>query len=411
MKQKRKILVPSYLRAFSCIGSACEDTCCSGWRVDIDKSTYFKYNKVKDSEMKQLFSTHIKRNRTNPTEKTYAKIDVQAHAGCPMLNEEKLCKVQLQLGEDYLSNICMSYPRVSNIVNNVVERSATMSCPEAARLALLNPNKMEFDEIEEPLHTKHAMQGFINSNSISNKFAAYFWDLRIFSIRLMQNRNYELSDRLMILGIFFQNIQDLILDNKEADIPLIINHYDTLIDQGSLNEILQTVPVEWTPQILLIKSLIDLRVTLGISNPRYLECHHALINGIGFTEETTIEDLTIRYQNAFSNYYQPFMNTHHYILENYLVNHIFKNLFPLGNGMECMTDYIKLIVQYGIIKMYLVGMAAYYKESFNLEHVILCIQSIAKTIEHNDSFSKLALEVLKANDFHSLAGMAILVKN
>ena len=38
-----RMLVPQYVRKFACIGGACEDTCCQGWRVPIDKETYKKY--------------------------------------------------------------------------------------------------------------------------------------------------------------------------------------------------------------------------------------------------------------------------------------------------------------------------------------------------------------------------------
>ncbi|MED4754664.1 flagellin lysine-N-methylase [Brevibacillus choshinensis] len=410
-KQKRMILVPSYLRSFSCIGSACEDTCCTGWRVDIDKATYLKYKKVKDSEMKQLFDTHVKRNRSNPSDRLYAKINVHEHSGCPMLTEDKLCKVQLQLGEESLSNVCSSYPRVSNFVNDIVERSATMSCPEAARLALLNPNKMEFDEIKEPLHSNHTTQGYLNSNTSNNRLAPYFWDMRIFTIRLLQNRTYTISDRLIILGIFFENIMGLVNEKNESEIPHLIANYESLITQGALNDSLKEVPTEWTPQVKLLTQLIDIRVILGIRNQRYLDCHKALTMGIGFAEENTIDEITLRYQLAYRNYYEPFMEKNDFVLENYLVNHVYKNLFPLGSGIDCMEDYIKLIVHYSLIKMHLVGMAAYHKENFHLDHVILCIQSIAKTIEHNRDFLQYALKFLKETEFKSLAGMAIFIKN
>ena len=36
-------LQPSYYGAFRCVGSVCEDTCCTGWRVPVDKETFEKY--------------------------------------------------------------------------------------------------------------------------------------------------------------------------------------------------------------------------------------------------------------------------------------------------------------------------------------------------------------------------------
>ncbi len=46
-------LIPTYLKKFTCSGSACEDTCCSGWRIDIDEGTLRKYKKIKNPEMKE----------------------------------------------------------------------------------------------------------------------------------------------------------------------------------------------------------------------------------------------------------------------------------------------------------------------------------------------------------------------
>ena len=40
---QRTIHVPAYMKNFSCLGSTCEDTCCSGWTIDIDKKTYEFY--------------------------------------------------------------------------------------------------------------------------------------------------------------------------------------------------------------------------------------------------------------------------------------------------------------------------------------------------------------------------------
>lgn len=45
MKKSIVTLKPQYMNEFQCTGSACSDTCCSGWKVNIDKQTYKKYKK------------------------------------------------------------------------------------------------------------------------------------------------------------------------------------------------------------------------------------------------------------------------------------------------------------------------------------------------------------------------------
>ena len=41
-----------YLEKFECIGSKCPNSCCIGWKIDLDKLTFKKYDKSQYSELK-----------------------------------------------------------------------------------------------------------------------------------------------------------------------------------------------------------------------------------------------------------------------------------------------------------------------------------------------------------------------
>ena len=43
-----KRLQPRAYHAFRCIGAECQDTCCSGWLVNVDKATYEAYRRCED---------------------------------------------------------------------------------------------------------------------------------------------------------------------------------------------------------------------------------------------------------------------------------------------------------------------------------------------------------------------------
>ena len=137
MKKPTKILIPSYAEDFKCIGGKCEDSCCIGWDIDIDQNTFRKYSRTKDVEMKQKFETHIYRNRgCTSNDVDFGRISINDSKWCPFLNSKKLCVIQKNLGEDYLSNVCYSFPRVYNELNGIYELSLAMSCPEAVRMLL-----------------------------------------------------------------------------------------------------------------------------------------------------------------------------------------------------------------------------------------------------------------------------------
>lgn len=77
------------MRKFSCTGSACEDSCCAGWRVNTDEETYKKYKKTKDKEIKPIISKNIIRNRSNPTSINFAKIKMNDGGKCSFFNRKQ----------------------------------------------------------------------------------------------------------------------------------------------------------------------------------------------------------------------------------------------------------------------------------------------------------------------------------
>jgi lysine-N-methylase len=406
--------MPAYMEQFTCIGAACEDTCCAGWRVDIDRATYKKYNKVR-SDLKPSLDQYIKRNRSSKNDENYASIELDAQMACPLLNQDKLCSVQLELGERYLSNVCTTYPRVSNIVNGVLEKSATMSCPEIVRLALLNPNGIEFNETIESSDIRNAVRKKINTVDEKQigvgKLKQCFWELRIFTIQILQLRQYKLSERLILLGMFYNKVQELIVSDNFDDVPQLIVSYTALAEQGRLSETFASIPDLPLFQMELLKQLIDTRVAKGVKSERYIDCFKAFLVGIDYAEGASTEYVSSRYQEAHARYYAPFMDKHEYILENYLVNYVYMNLFPLGNGAELFDEYMMMIIHYAMIKMHLIGMAGFYKEKFNEEHIVKLIQSFAKTIEHSNTYLNEVRELIVKNGFNTMAHMAILIKN
>jgi lysine-N-methylase len=118
-EKKRPILVPQYMKSFKCIGSACEDSCCTGWKVSIDHETYRKYRNIRDEELTPLFwQIRYKKQDSNGKEAEYAKVKLLENGKCPFLNEEMLCRIQLKRGEECLSDVCRTYPRTVNILTD-----------------------------------------------------------------------------------------------------------------------------------------------------------------------------------------------------------------------------------------------------------------------------------------------------
>jgi len=413
MPKTRKVVQPKYVEKFQCIGPACEDSCCIGWRVDIDKNTYQTYRNCSDKQLRPQMNEKVTRNRSDAKIKNYAKINLNEDGSCPFIDVDKLCAIQRKLGEGMLSVTCTTYPRTTNLVGGVLEKSLTVSCPEAARVALLNVDAMHFDLIEEDVSVRNSTHLTLDSDDIklAHRPQRYVKELRIFAISLLQDRSYLVWQRMIILGMFCNNINEHVTACKVSDIPVLIGTYQNRLDNDIFRGVFDSIPPQITVQMELMKELTDERIFGGIRSKRFIECYSEFLQGIDYTAQTPKEDIGVRYLEAYDKYYKPFMDGNEHIMENYLVNYVFMKLFPIHAEKHVFDNYVMLVVHYAMIKMLLIGMAGYHKEKFGTEHVIKLIQSFSKVIEHANIYVKEAFKLLKEGNMNTLAYMTILIKN
>lgn len=402
-----KLLQPRYFEAFHCIGSTCEDTCCVGWIVNVDKPTYEKYQNCSSAEPASSLHTLITINENRSNDDDYARIALNGTT-CPFLSES-LCSIQQRLGEEYLPKMCATYPRNRNSVDDVFQQSLDLSCPEAARLALLNSAPIEFDEKE---YTDGSIRpGYVPALDMSGLTASSepyrsFRDVQRRVISLLQNRSYPMWKRLFMLGS--------VCENPAMDL-------DALNDRIPNGFPPPSVPP--AAQLEAVLELIVARIGADSSPRRFLECYREFMSGIEWTTESTMDDIARRYAEAHAQYYVPFMSRHEHILEHYLVNYAFRTLFPFGvpesNHRLCnnrvaspiRAQYMLMAAHYAITRTLLIGTAGFHKSAFGIDHVIKVVQSCTKTFEHSTTYPGQAIEILAEKTMTTPARLCVLFQD
>ncbi|WCN38157.1 flagellin lysine-N-methylase [Aneurinibacillus uraniidurans] len=404
-------LQPQYMGEFSCIGAECEDTCCQAWTITIDKETYKKYKNLPESPLKKKIIKSMGRIRKDANDYNYAKMKLDDQARCPLMTEQKLCGIQLELGERYLSHTCTVYPRQTNMVDGRIELSAAVSCPEVARLALLNPAGIDFDELEIEIEAKTPIFSILNTKAHGrDELAFYFWDLRFFTIKLLQNRMYSVADRLVLLGIFFDKLENIVQNKKIRQLPALIQEFEARVEAGKFLKDLSLLKIPSIVQLTITKGIASMMKGVNKNNRRYMECLHEMLEGLGYNEDIDEEARVQRYTSAYEKYYQPFMEQHDYIYENYMVNYVYRSMFPMKNTTHPFENFITLTVHFALIKLHLVGIAAFHKE-LTPSSVIRVIQILSRTVEHNHIYIKEIHKVLESHQFDNLAYLSVLIKN
>ena len=136
-----KLYAPGYYKRFACIASKCRHSCCVGWEIDIDPETAELYEGLSDGYGRAVCHS-VDREET-------PHFRLGEGDRCPHLDGRGLCRIILELGEDYLCEICREHPRFYHDTPHGKEVGIGMSCEEACRLILSSDDYAEFEEIEE----------------------------------------------------------------------------------------------------------------------------------------------------------------------------------------------------------------------------------------------------------------------
>ena len=162
------IVKPSYFDQFRCIAGDCTDSCCREWDVQVD-DTAAEYYLGLPGDLGDRLRQVLK-------EEDGEMIMTIVDGRCPMWREDGLCRIQAALGHDALCKTCREFPRLTHDFGDFQERGLELSCPEAARFILRNPDftyiTEEIDGGEEPEYDEEAMADLLRSREMARDILA-----------------------------------------------------------------------------------------------------------------------------------------------------------------------------------------------------------------------------------------------
>ena len=428
---------PQYAEAFRCLGAACEDTCCTGWRVDIDRAAFEKYQTVPAGPLRILLDQSLERlpepnpeakpaTKTDPPKAPFARVRMPPSLQCPFLNADKLCQIQVEHGAGHLSQVCSTFPRSLFIIDSLEDKTLTLSCPEAARMVLLNPNFLTASsQPERTIAWDEATWGIdpaAGKGAQAPALRSFFWAIRELSINIVCNRRYPLWQRMFLLGTLARRLEAVASGELDRTFPALLKDFSAAIASGKLRASIETIPADLALQLDMVMQLVHLRLGASVGGaqlqPRLKEILNAFVHGVGYPHATTLEGQSAHYAAAYTRYYAPFFLKHPHILENLLTNMIFRGLFPLGPKLfdpegrpEPVKEFAKMATEFGLIKGLLIGVAGHHQEAFCPDHVIQTVQVITKYFEHNASFLAKAQELLELRKLGDARGLTMLMRN
>lgn len=397
-----RVIKASYFDKFNCLGSECEDNCCRNWSIDIDSNTYEKYQALCSNEFNDRLKDSLIKSEENVTFNI-------VNGKCPFLNNNNLCDVYINLGEEFMGKTCKLYPRNFNLIDNTLYKSLALSCIEVARLVLLNKNGIDFIVHEEVIDLDNLnINKSLNTKDTNNILEKYFYELNTFSINIIKNRKFSIEDRLIILGLFFEEISEK-MENENIinkTISKFENNLSSYIDKNyycDKKESLCSKEFLCSYELTEIKMnlvsdilsfIMNTRVIINKNFSKYIDNVNSVFD---------VKDDFLEYKKAYK-YYENFMKDREYILENYLVNYMFSNNFSYSK-YSVIDSYTKLVIHFVVVRFLIVANIYYYKENFTEDELVKIIQSYSMISLHDISLNDDLENYLELNGINSIESM------
>ncbi|MBU5478764.1 flagellin lysine-N-methylase [Eubacterium sp. MSJ-13] len=118
-----KVYIFGAYKDFRCMAGKCQATCCSGWKIVVDKEAYERFIELEDESLRADILSNIVEKDDVYSFKNMANGD------CAMLDKDGLCRIQRNSDEKTLCNTCRKYPRLSFKDSDTMLLSMAASCP------------------------------------------------------------------------------------------------------------------------------------------------------------------------------------------------------------------------------------------------------------------------------------------
>lgn len=379
------MLMPTYASRFTCIGGDCEDTCCAGWGVTLDKESYFRYQSCFDPALRPLFLEHVKKYSKSKSSKDYGHIELKKDAcrSCGLLSDKKLCLIQERLGEQALSDTCAHYPRTIFHFGELHQMTLTLSCPEAARLALLAEDAFEFVGKEQTISAAFIAE-------VPPKFGlsqAVMEDTQALIFQILRSQDITLAHRLRIIGLFCERLTELLKQHQPEAVPGLLQELEADLDSGAA-----MAPFAGMRELLDVQAQIATSLSLlgaeTFQSPQVQRILALAAGGLGFTGNQAPDGavLVSAYELGTARLCEA-MASLPWLLEHFVLNEVLRTLFPWGLDYP-KQQFAALVVRFATIRLILVGRAAGQDQLLTPQELAETVQAACRRYVHDTNYNR-----------------------
>lgn len=373
--------------------------------MNFDKKTTQSYLSAHDEEIRTIASSNIKKVKVDRSSVNYSFIQMNEKGACPFQQTDKLCMIHSRMGEKALSKTCSTYPRHQGVLEQGVVEVATLSCPEAARLCLLDADAMHIAEHNEDLLFRQNQQEKFNKRS-----AAAF--LHKSSLNLLGDARLKPEEVILIystaLSMLMKSTNTVFApETRFMEFSTIVRTLRENFAEIRSSDLQHDVGIKF--QIGKVMPLLVKRTREQLSNnKRFFACSIRCIEGLAVTDGDTNKTVRL-YAQALKSLTKPEKATVILGFRNYLINDFIKNSRTYAAGGEKAFKALQAAtVRLCIINFLILGAKATNHDTVIEDVLIEAVSSSSRSFEHSTVLVDQISEMLNAVEIQSPAMLGLI---
>ncbi|PDP93082.1 flagellin lysine-N-methylase [Enterobacter cloacae] len=404
--QIHKTIKPIFVCKFHCVGPECLMTCCGrNWSISIDKKTHQKYVLSSRADIASIAKENLVLLRKGKN--SYSRVKLNEKGECPFVDENKLCMIHRDLGEEALSHTCSTYPRSSTRYQDETRHTLTLSCPEVVRRVLFDPDAMLLQEQDE------LVAGY-KTNLIGQRQSASQTQqvIHLFAWNLIQSPSGNIEENLMALAQFILCLQHVNFDlhNRFAEVE---DFYEALLNELQSGKSLLSSGhlAKSNAMKYLALSVMGTNVAKDSARDGFiLEGHQQIASYLdvaGISDEAELEAKFDAINQQWHRLCETSCLSEPYVLRNYLLYKLYSSYFPGKNMATIMRQFYRIVLDFFYIKC--VFSVRSMQGEIDQQVVMKTIASLSeKTMHRSDMDARMDFAIDKINGGDDLSCLLLI---
>ena len=383
-----KIVTPHYYKDFVCIASKCKDNCCiGGWEIDIDDETANYYLNL-EGEFGDILRASIGR-----TDEYCFKLK---DGKCPFLDNENLCEIYKNLGEDKMGVVCTQFPRFTEYYGSIKETGIGLACEEAERIIFTDrkPFSMDIEDIdeEEVIDTEY-----------DNVLANYLFKVRDLLFKMIDNESISLHNKMIYMIEIGKHIQDLVNENNTEEIQNIIN----LLQQNNYEALQldkQNINIDENSSMYEVESILNAYSELEILNEQwqyYLDDMYDMLHS---------EDMSPADYSVLVKEFTEYIKDRNYEYSNMLKYFVFRYFMKAAYDHDVFGKLQLSVTNYFVIRDMDIVKWLKNNREFSFEDRIETVHIFSREVEYSEDNLEVLAEEFIFDDIFKVENLIALLK-